>query len=182
MGNSQRIAKNTLLLSVRMVLIMLVSLYTVRVVLNTLGVVDYGIYNVVGGAVLFFSFLSNTMSHATQRFFSYELGKKEGGNLKEMFHINFTVYLLIILVVVILSATVGVWFLMTKMVIPENRMDAAYWIYVCTLVSFVIRMLTAPYQAVLIAHEKMALFAWLSVAEVCLLLVIVFYRYFLLIN
>lgn len=174
MGNSRRIAKNTLFLSVRMVLVMLVSLYTVRIVLNTLGVVDYGIYNVVGGAVLFFSFLSHTMSHATQRFFSYELGRKNGGDLKEMFHINLTVYLLIIAGIVLLSLTAGLWFLTTQMVIPESRMDAAYWVYICTLASFVIRMLVAPYQAVLISHEKMGLFAWLSIVEVFLLLVIVF--------
>lgn len=153
---------------------MLVSLYTVRVVLNTLGIVDYGIYNVVGGAVLFFSFLSNTMSHATQRFFSYELGRKDRGNLKEMFHLNLTVYLLIILLVILLSSTVGLWFLTTQMIVPEDRMDAAYWIYVCTLVSFVIRMLAAPYQAILISYEKMGLFAWLSIVEVCMLLIIVY--------
>lgn len=174
MTNSQRIAKNTLLLSVRMILVLIVSLYTVRVILNTLGVVDYGIYNVVGGAVLFFSFLSNTMSRSTQRFFSYELGKKDGGNLKEMFQLNFTVYILIITIVVFLSATVGIWFLDTQMVIPENRINAAYWIYSSTLVSFVIRMLVTPYQAVLISYEKMGLFAWLSIVEVFLLLIIVF--------
>lgn len=174
MTNSQRIAKNTLLLSVRMILVLLVSLYTVRVILNTLGVIDYGIYNVVGGAVLFFSFLSNTMSRSTQRFFSYELGKKSGGNLKEMFQINFTVYLLIIAIVVVLSATLGIWFLDTQMVIPADRINASYWIFLSTLISFVIKMLVAPYQAVLISYEKMGLFAWLSIVEVILLLIIVF--------
>lgn len=173
MNSTNKIARNTLLLSVRMVLVMLVSLYTVRAILEILGVTDFGIYNVVGGMVLLLNFLSKNMASATQRFFSYELGQ-EGNNLKSIFQTNLTIYISLAILIALFCTTVGFWFLNTQMNIPENRMNAAVWVYICAIFSFVFRLLSIPYQAILISYEKMGLFAWLSIVEVICLLLIVF--------
>ena len=127
--NNKRIAKNTLLLYFRMMIIMFVSLYTVRLVLSTLGVVDYGIYSVVGGIVVMFSFLSNTMASASERFFAFEIGRNDMLQLHRTFNLTVIIYFIIALFVLIISETIGLWFLNTKMVIPQNRMIAANWIY-----------------------------------------------------
>lgn len=173
MGNTQRVIHNTLLLSIRMVLVMLVSLYTVRVTLDILGAVDYGIFNVVGGIVLLLNFLSRTMSSATQRFFSFELGLEEKTNLKNLFQTNLTIYLVLAVSILLFSVTVGMWFLNHKMVIPPERLNAANWVFVCAVFSFITRLLVIPYQAILIAHERMGLFAWLSIIEMIGLLIVV---------
>ena len=172
--NSKRIAKNTLLLYFRMLLTMLVSLYTVRVVLNTLGILDYGIYNVVGGVVVMFSFLSNTMASASQRFFAFELGRNDIAQLKKTFSLTVTIYFLIAFIVVVLAETVGLWFVNFKMVIPIERMVAANWIYQFTILSFVVTILTIPYDAAIIARENMKVFAYVSIIEVTLKLAIVY--------
>ena len=128
MSNSTRIAKNTLALYFRQILIMLVSLYTVRVVLATLGAEDYGIYNVVAGVVTMFSFLSGAMATASQRYFSFDLGKGDAEHLKTTFSVTFQIYVLIIAVVVLVAETLGLWFVNHKLVIPAGRMTAANWI------------------------------------------------------
>ncbi len=151
-----------------------VSLYTVRVVLNTLGAVDYGIYNVVAGVVTMFSFLSGAMATASQRYFSFDLGKKDYEQLKKTFSVSFTIYVLIALVVVLLAETVGLWFVYNKLVIPPERVQAARWIYQASIVSFVFTILTTPYMASIIAHEDMAIYAYVSIVEVILKLGIVF--------
>jgi len=173
-ANNQRIAKNTLLLYFRMLLTMIVSLYTVRVVLNTLGVVDYGIYNVVGGIVVMFSFLSNTMASASQRFFAFELGRNDIFQLKRTFSMTLFIYAIIIVIILLLSETIGLWFLNNKLVIPVERIDAANWIYQFAVLSFVVTILRTPYNASIIAHENMKFFAYISIVEVTLKLLIVY--------
>lgn len=158
----------------RMLLSMVVSLYTVRVVLRTLGVVDYGIFNVVGGVVEMFSFLSITMASATQRFFSFELGRNDLVKLKRTFSLTVIIYALIAFIVLIMAESVGLWFLNNKMVIPLNRIVAANWIYQFSILSFIFAMMTIPYEAIIIARENMSFYAYISIAEVLLKLIIVY--------
>ena len=172
--NNKRIAKNTLMLYFRMLLTMGVSLYTVRIVLETLGVVDYGIYNVVGGVVTMFSFLSATMASASQRFFAFELGRNNLVQLKKIFSITMTIYAMIALLILVLAETIGLWFLNTQMTIPSARMNAANWVYQFSIFSFMMTMFTVPYDAAIIAHEKMNVYAWVSIVEVILKLIIVY--------
>ena len=172
--NNKRIAKNTLMLYFRMLLTMLVSLFTVRVVLNTIGVVDYGIYNVVGGIVVMFSFLSSTMATASQRFFAFELGRNDIPQLKKTFSLTITIYAIIAVIVLLLAETIGLWFLNTQMVIPPERMGAANWIYQFSIFSFLVTIMTIPYNAAIIAHENMKVYAYVSIIEVSLKLVIVY--------
>jgi len=153
---------------------MLVTLYTVRIVLNTLGVVDYGIYNVVGGIVVMFSFLSSTMSTASQRFFAFELGREDYLQLKRTFSMTVSIYLIIAIAVLLLAETIGLWFLNTQMVIPVNRMVAANWIFQFSILSFLVTILTIPYNAAIIAHENMKVFAYVSILEVSIKLLIVY--------
>ncbi|MGQ1911616.1 lipopolysaccharide biosynthesis protein [Marinifilum sp. RC60d5] len=173
--NNKRIAKNTLLLYFRMLLIMGVSLYTVRIVLDTLGAVDYGLYNVVGGIIVMFSFLSNTMASASQRFFAFELGRKNYDQLKKTFSMTMTIYGLIAILILILAETVGLWFLNTQLAIPMERKDAANWVYQFTIFSFMITMITVPYNAAIISHERMKVYAYVSILEAILKLVVVYF-------
>ncbi len=163
--NNKRIAKNTLLLYFRMLFMMVVSLYTSRVILNVLGVEDFGIYNVIGGVVAMFSVLSGSLSAAISRFITYELGKGDQSKLNKIFSASVTIQLLLSLIIVVLIETVGVWFLNTKMVIPEERMTAANWVLQLSIVSFVLGLLSVPYNAAIIAHEKMSAFAYISILE-----------------
>lgn len=172
--NNKRIAKNTLLLYFRMMLTMLVSLYTVRVVFSTLGLIDYGLYSVVGGIVVMFSFLSNTMAAAAQRFFAFDLGRNDLTQLKRTFSLTTTIYFIISIIVFILAETIGLWFLNTQMIIPSERMDAANWIYQFSIASFIVTIIVIPYNAIIIARENMAVYAYVSIVEVVLKLVIVY--------
>lgn len=173
-SDNKRIARNTLLLYFRMILTMLVSLYTSRIVLNTLGVVDFGINNVVGGVVVMFSFFNTAMSSSTQRFLSFELGVGSIKSIREVFSMSINVHLLIAILVLLLSETVGLWFLKTYIVIPEDRVGAAYWVYQCAVLSFAFTVIGVPYNASIIAYEKMSIFAYFSIFEVFLKLIIVF--------
>ncbi len=173
-NTTKRIAKNTLMLYFRQILIMIVSLYTVRVVLNTLGAEDYGIYNVVAGVVTMFSFLSNSMATASQRYFSFALGQNDSENLKKFFSMSFTIYCLIAFFVLVLAETVGLWFVTQKLVIPVDRQNAAFWIYQASVFSMIFTILTAPFMASIIAHEDMNIYAYVSIIEVVLKLGIVF--------
>lgn len=173
-SSTKRIAKNTLMLYFRQILIMLVSLYTVRVVLATLGAEDYGIYNVVAGVVVMFGFLSGAMATASQRFFSYELGRGDTEKLKRTFSVTLCIYLLLILIIVALAETVGLWFVNRRLVIPEGRMVAARWIYQFSIANFAVTLMTAPYMAAIIAHEDMGVYAYASIAEAALKLAVVF--------
>ena len=173
-NTTKRIAKNTLMLYFRQILIMIVSLYTVRVVLNTLGAEDYGIYNVVAGVVTMFSFLSSSMATASQRYFSFALGQNDSEQLKKYFSMSFTIYCLIALIVLVLAETVGLWFVTQKLVIPVERQNAAFWIYQTSIFSMICTILTAPFMASIIAHEDMNIYAYVSMLEVVLKLGIVF--------
>ncbi len=172
--NNKRIAKNTLMLYFRMILTMLVSLYTSRVVLNTLGVEDFGIYNVVGGFVSMFGFLNSAMASATQRFLSFEIGKGDRDQLRNVFSMSVNIHFLIAFIILILAETVGLWFVNTQLTIPAGRMGATQWVYQFSILAMMVYMVSVPYNAMIIAHERMNVFAWVSIAEVSLKLFIVF--------
>ena len=172
--NNKRIAKNTLLLYFRMLFMMVVSLYTSRVILNALGVEDFGIYNVVGGVVAMFSVISGSLSAAISRFITYELGKGDQSKLNKIFSASVTIQLLLSLIIVILIESVGVWFLNAKMTIPEARMTAANWVLQFSIVTFVINLISVPYNAAIIAHEQMSAFAYISILEAVCKLAIAF--------
>lgn len=176
-SNNQRIAKNTLMLYIRMLFTMGVSLFTSRVILQTLGVEDYGVYSVVGGIIAMFSFINGGMVSATQRYLTFEIGKGNLPQLKKVFSTSLQIHAIIALVVVLLGETVGLWFLYEKLVIPENRMTAAFWVYQCSIVTSVVSIMSVPYNADIIAHEKMSAFAYISVLEVVLKLAIVYALY-----
>ncbi len=158
----------------RMILTMLVSLYTSRVVLNTLGVEDFGIYNVVGGFVTMFGFLNSAMASATQRFLAFEIGKGDHEQLRNVFSMSINIHFLIAFIIFILAETVGLWFVNTQLTIPTGRMGAAQWVYQFSILTMMINMVSVPYNAMIIAHERMNVFAWVSIAEVGLKLFIVF--------
>ena len=172
--NSKRIAKNTLLLYFRMLFMMGVSLYTSRVVLNTLGVEDFGIYNVVGGFITMFTALSGSLSSSISRFITFELGKENMQRLKTVFSTGVNIQLGMSVLVVVLAETIGIWFLNNKMSMPIDRLDAAKWVFQCSIFTFVLNLLSVPYNAAIIAHEKMSAFAYISVVEVTLKLLIVY--------
>ena len=171
-SNSRRIAKNTILLYFRMILVMLVSLFTSRVILSTLGIEDFGIYNVVGGIVTTMSFLNSALAAASQRFISYELGRGNVVSLNKVFSTSLEVHLILAIICIILFESIGVWFLNNKLNIDPARLSAANWVFQCSIVSFVISVLNVPYNAVIIAHEKMEAFAYISIFEALLKLFI----------
>lgn len=173
-NNNKRIAKNTMLLYIRMMFTMAVSLFTSRVILNTLGVEDYGINNVVGGIVTMFSVLSGSLSSSISRFITFELGKNNMERLKAVFSTGVNIQLGMSLLIIVLAEAVGIWFLNTKMNIPADRLDAANWVFQCAILTFVLNLLSVPYNAAIIAHEKMSAFAYISVVEVTLKLLIVY--------
>jgi O-antigen/teichoic acid export membrane protein len=172
--NNRRIAKNTLMLYFRMILTMLVSLYTSRVILNTLGVEDYGIYNVVGGVVSMFAFFNSAMSSATQRFLSYEIGRGDFVQLRKTFNATQVIHIGIAVLIFILAETVGLWFVKTYLVIPAERLEAAIWVYHFSVLSFMVSIIQVPYNATIIAHERMNVYAYVSIMEVTFKLLIVF--------
>ena len=164
-ANNKRIAKNTLLLYFRMLFMMAVSLYTSRVVLNALGVEDFGIYNVVGGVVAMFSMLSGSLSSAITRFITYELGTGNQENLKKIFSSSVTIQIGLAVLIIVLAEAVGVWFLNVKMNIPDTRMTAANWVFQFSILTFAINLVSVPYNATIIAHERMSAFAYISILE-----------------
>ena len=164
--NNQRIAKNTLLLYIRMLFMMVISLYTSRVILNSLGVEDFGIYNVGGGVVAMFSLLSGSLSASISRFITYELGKGNEENLNRIFSSAVTIQLGLAIVIIILAESIGLWFLNVKMNIPEVRMIAANWVFQFSILTFVISLISVPYSASIIGHEQMSAFAYISILEV----------------
>lgn len=162
------------MLYIRMLLSMVVSLYTSRVVLNTLGVQDYGIYGVVGGVVALFGFLNASMSGATSRFLTYEMGSGDFQRLKDTFSSALLVHIAIALLIFVLAETVGLWFLEYKLVIPEERMFAAHVVYQLSILSTMVSITQVPYNAAIISHEKMNIYAYVELLNVTLKLLIVF--------
>jgi len=173
-SSNKRIAKNTIMLYIRMLLSMVVSLYTSRVVLNTLGVEDFGIYNVVGGIVVLFTFVNNAMASATQRFLNFELGRQNLLEVKRVFSMSMTAHVFIALLVLLLAETIGLWFFSTQLNIPEKRIFAANWVYQMSIMTCCVSILRVPYNASVIAYEKMSFFAYVSIIEVLLKLLIVY--------
>lgn len=171
---NKRIAKNTLYLYMRMFLTLIVSLYTVRVILNILSVTDYGVYGAVGGIVATLGFITNTLANASQRYFSYEIGKGEQGKTKDVFNSIFVLYLLASFIVAIFGEILGIWFVQNKMIIPSGRESAAIWVFHFSLASFIIGLITNPYQAMIIAKERMNLYAYISILDVIFKLSIVY--------
>ena len=173
-NNNARIAKNTILLYFRMILLMGVSLYTSRVILSTLGIEDYGIYNVVGGFIGMLAFLNGAMCSSTQRFITVELGRGNEESLKRVFSTCVITHGMIAALVFVIAETVGLWFVMEKMVIPENRIAAAMVVYQCSIITSIIQIMSYPYNADIVAHEKMSAFAYISIYEAFANLAIVF--------
>lgn len=173
-ANNKRIAKNTLLLYFRMLFIMAINLYTSRIVLKILGIEDFGIYNAVGGIVAMFGFLTSAMSISTQRYITYELGRNNIKQLNKIFNTSITIHAVISVIILILAETIGLWFLYNKMTIPTERLNAAFWTYQASIASTIILIMSVPYNATIIAHEKMSAFAYISVLEVALKLSIVY--------
>lgn len=172
--SNKRIVKNTTMLYIRMLITMVVSLYTSRVVLNILGVEDFGIYNVVGGIVVVLSFLNNSMATSTQRFLNFELGKNNILGVKKVFSTAILLHIIIAVVIFILALTIGFYFLENQMNISEDRKDAARYVFLFSTLTFAFQTITVPYNSIIIAKEKMSAYAYLSIIEVVAKLLVVY--------
>ena len=172
--SSSRLMKNTFLLYFRMGLMMCINLYTSRIVLHTLGVEDYGIFNVVGGIIVMFSFISDGMMASTQRFLNFELGKGDKEKLHAIFITSLHIHIILAIVTIIVGETVGLWFLMNEMVIPPERMTAALWCYQLSILTIVLTILYYPYMSAIVAHEKMSSFAYIAILDAILRLLMVY--------
>ena len=176
--NNKRIAKNTLYLYLRMFIILVVSLYTSRVVLNALGISDFGIYNVVGGVVAMMGLLKGAMSAATTRYITFELGRRDMEQLHKTFCVSVMIYMIISAVFLFIAETAGLWFVNTYLNVPPDRMKAVNWVYQFTIMSVIVEMMSQPYNSLIIAHEKMSFYSFVSIVEVFLKLGIAFLIYF----
>ena len=176
MSENTRIAKNTGFLYLRMLVIMAVQLFTSRVVLQVLGVVDYGLYNVVGGVVIMLSFLNGCASGATSRYLTFSLGSKRY-NFKKIFGAAFSIHLFIALLIVFLAETVGLWYINNKMVIPAERFNAAMFVYQVSIVNVLVSFTQVPYNASIIAHERMKIYAYVGLYEAFAKLLVVYLLY-----
>lgn len=176
-SNTRRIAKNTMALYVRMFVMMLIGLFTSRVVLNTLGVKDYGTYNVVGGVVSMFSILTSALSSSISRYLTFELGRNNQERLRRVFSTALNVQFIMASVILIATETIGVWFLNTQMNIAPERMGAANWVLQCSILTFVVNLLMVPYNASIISHERMKIYAYISIWDAVMKLLIVYALY-----
>lgn len=172
--NNKRIAKNTIYLYMRMILVMCVSFYTSRVVLKTLGVSDYGVYSVMGGIIGMLGYVNTLMSGATSRFLTIDLGKGNMAEVKRTFSMSNTLCLVSAVIFMLLGETVGLWFMNTQLNIDHERMYAANWVYQSALLSAAVTVLQSPFTAAVIAHEKMSVYAYMSIFDVAMKLIIVF--------
>ena len=171
--NNKRIAKNTMVLYVRMFVMMLISFFTAGITLNALGVDDYGINNVVGGLVSMFSLLSNSLTSATGRFITFSLGKGDFDEQKRVFSTAVNIHVILAIVVVLAIETVGVWFLNNRMNIPPDRLYAANWVLQCSTISFAISLFSVPYNSLIYAYERMSAFAWFTIYDAITKLIII---------
>lgn len=172
--NNKRIAKNTFVLYVQMLISMLIGLYISRVVLNVLGVVDFGIYNVVGGVVAMFGVLNSAMSSSTSRFITFALGLKDSERLKSVFSMSLIIHLIIAVLLCVAAESIGLWFLKTRLQIPPVRLEAAIWVLHFSVLTAFISIINASYNAIILAHEQMSVFAYFSIVDMLLKLVVVF--------
>lgn len=171
---NKRLAKNSLYLSIRMVVVLLITFYTTRVILSTLGVEDYGVYNVVCGFVSMFAFLNTSMSNGIQRFFNYEYGKNGNEGAVKVYNTAILIQAILAVIILIVIESFGIWYINNKMVIPENRMVAAQWVFQFAVISFIFNIFQAPYTAAVMAHEKMDFYAIISIFDAVFKLLIVY--------
>ncbi len=173
-SENKRIAKNTMYLYLRMILLLVIGIFTSRVTLAALGISDYGIYNVVGGIVSMFVFINYAMINSTQRYVTYELGRGDQKRLSLIFSTSINIHAIIALIIIVLSETVGLWFFYNKMTIPSERMDAAFWLFQFSIISCFVNIMSVPYNALIIAHEKMSAFAYMSLLDTAMKLGVVY--------
>ena len=164
-SDNKRVAKNTLVLYFRMLFMMLIGLYTSRINLQSLGVEDFGIYNVVGGIVVMFSIINGSITASISRFLTFEIGTGNMEKQKKVFSTSVTIQIGISLLILLLAETIGLWFLNHKMVIPDSRMPAANWVYQFSIITFILNLISMPYNACIVAHEKMSAFAWITIYD-----------------
>ena len=176
--NRKRIVRNMLMLYLRMLFNVVVSLIISRLILNALGVEDFGIYNVVGAVVILFTFLNSAMASSTQRFLTFEIGRGNTERLQRVFSTSILIHALIAAIILILAETVGLWLFYSKMIIPEGRMTAAMWVYQLSVLSSLVTIMSVPYNSAIIAREKMNVFAYISMLEMSLRLPVVAVLYF----
>ena len=174
MSDNKRIAKNTMFLYIRMILIMTVTLYTSRVVLDKLGVSDYGLFNAVGGVVGILSFLNNTLATGTSRFITFSIGKEDKKELIATFSTAFYTHLILGIILLIILESIGLWFLFNKIIIPNDRMEAALWVYQLSLLTISISLLQVPFTSLVIANEDMNIYAYFGIFEVIFKLGVVY--------
>lgn len=180
MTSNQLIARNTILLYIRMIISVCINLYASRVILSVLGVEDFGIYNIVGGVVSILGFLNSSMSGCTSRFLTYEIGKGDKEKLKNSFSAALQIHIFIALLVLILGETLGLWFVNTQLIIPDSRIVAANYIYQFSLFTAIVSFLQVPYSAEVISHERMDVYAYIEILNVSLKLVTVFLLFYIL--
>lgn len=173
-SNNKRIVKNTIYLYVRTLITMIISLYTSRIILQVLGIDDYGIYNVIGGIATSFTFLSSTLSNATQRYLNFAMGQNKSQVIGEVFNMNMLIFLIYALISVVLVEIGGIWFIKYKMVIPADRIDAAYWVLHSTAIILFISLITSVYESVVVARENMKIYAYMGIYDAVVKLGIVF--------
>ncbi len=177
-NSNKRIAKNSLFMTIRMLFVLFISLFTTREVLNTLGVENYGIYNVVCGFVSMFAFLNSSMTSATQRFYNFELGKNGKEGVRKVYNASMIIHLLIALVVVIITEFVGLWYVYNELVVPADRLNAAIWIFHFSLAALFLNIINVPYSAVIMSYERMDYYAVIGIVDAVLKLIIVYSLYF----
>lgn len=173
-SNSKRIAKNTIMLYIRMLFLMVISLYTSRVILKSLGIEDYGIYNAVGGFVAMFSMISTSLAGAISRYLTFSLAKDTSERLREVFSSSILIQVLLCLILLVIAETAGIWFVNSQMVIPADRLFAANWVFQISVLTTMVQLISIPYNSLLIAHEKMSAFAYIGIYEGIVKLLIAF--------
>ena len=169
---NNRIARNSIFMTIRMAIVLVITLFTTRFVLRSLGVDDYGVYNVVCGFVAMFAFLNTSVSNGIQRFYNYELGQNDTERCSTVFMSAVYIQVIVALIVILFTETVGLWYLYSKLVLPPFRETAAFWVFQFSIASFVIIIMQAPYSAAIMAHERMDFFAFVGVLDAVLKLVI----------
>ena len=174
MSNTKLIARNTIFLYIRMLLTMGVTLFTSRIVLEVLGIEDFGIYTLVGGIVSLFSFFNSAMTSATQRFLTFDIGNNNLSQLKKTFNATLNIHIVIALVFFLLAETIGFWFVNNKLNINVDRMAAVNWVYQFSVISFIVGIIQVPYDALIISNEKMKVYAYMSILEVSIKLLVVY--------
>lgn len=173
LSNNKRIAQNTIILYFRMIVVMLITLYTTRALLVALGVDGYGIYNVVCGFVSMFAFLNTSMANGVQRFYNYEIGKNGNTNISKIFSHSMCILLLLSFIIILIVESFGLWYLFNKMNIPEGKLTAAFWIFQFSMIQLVITMISVPYSALVMSYEKMNYYAYIGIVDAVLKLLFV---------